>query len=285
MLRSILVVSLGSVLLAQAREPGLAASQQAVLERTAARYDSASWARGARRAGLLLGALELRGYTGGEIERLGKGPVQRTFADGSGEARLRIEVHVAERPEDAQRQLLGWLAHISSPGLVPPAAGAGIPVGDVGFVGWSKPAERRIAWLAFVRDNLAVRVHCLDPGANPHPDLAAVAQAVDAAIVREPVLAKDAPLPRPVIARLQPAAASCKAGQQLALQVEVVDPAGAPTLKFEFDGPGQGYVEQDGPGRWRLCTTGAGKLTVRLEVTGARGVSVTATTQIDVGPR
>jgi hypothetical protein len=259
----------------------------ALLRATAERYAAASWATGARRVGLALGAIELRGYRGGDVECNGALPLQRRFADASGEARVLLEVLVGERVADAREQLLGWLANVSRPGLVPASAGEGIPVGDAAFVGWSKPAERRIAWLAFVRDNVAVRVVCLDPRVDPHPDLAAIAQQVDAAIGRE-ALAGEAALPRPRIARFAAARARCRAGDDVALELAVTDAddgAAAPALRFDVDGAGQGHVDTDERGQHRLRTTGAGAVTVRVTALGARGVAATATLTVDVQPR
>jgi hypothetical protein len=271
----------GAVLLAQATTP--TDPREALLQATAARYDSAAWPRGVRRTGPDLTAVVLRGFDGGALERAGAGPVQRFFADAGGENRVLVEVQVGNDVDAAQRHLLGWLANVSSPGLVPTAARAGIPLGDVGFVGWSKPAERRIAWLAFVRDNAAVRVLCLDPASNPHPDLAAIAQAVDAEVGRAPTLAEKVTVPVPKIERFH-AAAQCRAGERVPLQVAVEAAAGA-VLRFEIEGTGQGYVEDDGRGGHVLRTTGPGRLVVRLLATGARCTTSTATLAVDVGPR
>ncbi len=284
LLRSICALLLGASLLAQVA-PVPVDPREALLQATAKRYESPAWARGARRAGPDLAAVALRGFEGGAIERLGAGPVQRFFADAGGENRVLVEVQVGTNVDAAQRHVLGWLTNVSSPGLVPTAAAAGIPLGDVGFVGWSKPAERRLAWLLFVRDNTAVRVVCLDPAANPHPDLTAIAQAVDAEIQRAPVVAAEALVPAPKVVRFAAAVARCRAGERVPLQVTVDAAAGAPVLRFEFEGAGQGYVESDGAGGHVLCTTGPGRLVVRVCATGTRCTTSTATLTIEVGPR
>jgi hypothetical protein len=275
---------LGAVVSAQDAQ-GPKAVGDAMLQAAAKRYESAAWPRGGVRAGLDLPAIALPGLTGGACERLGNGPVQRFFADADGVSRVLVEVHVGDDVDTAQRHLLHWLAYVSSPGLVPSAAGAGIPLGDTGFVGWSKPAEQRIAWLAFVRDNVAVRVVCLDPSANPHPGMAACAQLVDAAISREALLPPKELPKRPDVTQFRAERTQCRAGDQVPLLVAVGNAAGVPVLRFEFDGPGQGYVEGDGKGGHVLRTTGPGLLTVRLVATGARCTTTTTSLRVDIGPR
>ncbi|MBL8754980.1 MAG: hypothetical protein JNK15_16870 [Planctomycetes bacterium] len=276
----------GALLLAQepARQAPQAVGAPAV-QAASKRYETNAWPRGAVRAGVDLAAIVLPGFAGGAIERLGPGPVQRFFADAGRVDRVLVEVHVGDDVDAAQRHLLGWLAHVSSPGLVPTSASAGIPLGDVGFIGWSKPSANRIAWLAFVRDNVAVRVVCLDPSVDPHPDLAACAQLVDAAVGREALVAAKALPPRPDVTMFRAERATCRAGDKVPLAVGVDVAAGAATLRFEVDGPGQGYVEGDGKGGHVLCTTGPGRVTVRLVATGARCTSTTTSVQVDVGPR
>jgi hypothetical protein len=262
---------------------------QEAMAATARRYDAASWQRGERRAGLALGAVELRGYAGGAVEHAHPGPLQRSFADQAGENRVLIEAYVENDAAGAEQRLIWWLTHVSKPGLVPTAASGNIPVGDVAYVGWSAPqpappAQRRIAWLAFVRGNVAVRACCLDPGANPHPDMAAVAQTVDAAILGEPVVAAETPLPRPVLERFT-ARAQCTAGDVIPLALKVTDAAGTAAPRFVIEGPGQGYVEQDAKGTWQLHTTRAGRTTVHLHATGARGLVASSKLVIDVAER
>ncbi len=266
----------------QAPLPGLP-PREAVLEEVAVRYDVAKWPRGQRRAGLALGAVALKGFVGGPVEQDGELPPQRAFSDEREQRVLLVQAYVGEQTDDAQKRALGWLANVSKPGTVPTAAAAGIPVGDIGFVGWSKPAERRIAWIVFVRDNLAVRVSCMDPSENPHPDLAAVAQTIDAAIAQEPLVAAG-PLPRPKLPRCVADRTHVRAGENVVLSIEATDPAGSPTLQFEVQGPGQGYVTADA-GRWLLRTTGPGRLVVQVKARGVRGLATTQSVIIDVAPR
>lgn len=265
--------------------PAKPVARAPMLQEVALRYATAKWPQGQRRIGLDLGALVLPGLTGAPVELLTPELRQRPFADAGGALRLGVEVLVAEQPAAAQEQMLTWLAYVNRPGTRPSTADAGLAIGDIGYVGWSNPAERRIAWIAFVRDNVAVRVSCFDPSADPHPDVAALAQAVDLAIGREPLLAAKAPLPRPAITAFRSDSARCRAGDVVGLVVAARDPAaGAVQYQFVLTGPGQGYVEQDERGRWWLHTTAPGRLTVELQALGSRGTTSTATLAIDVAP-
>src|SRR5262249_15902296 len=154
-------------------------------------------------------------------------------------------------------------------------------VGDVGFVGLS--AAPRIAWIAFARGNVAVRVSCLDPRADPHPDMSAIARSIDLAILAVPPLAVPAPgkaavVPKPVVARFAPQRANCTVGEKVVLDLDARDPAGG-ALHFEFvvGGPGQGYVEADASGRQVLHTTKEGAITLTVQATGAMGTRAEAT--------
>lgn len=268
----------------QVPAPKVADGQAAATAAAGLRYRVAEWPRGDRRAGVRLDQVEVRGLGGGAIESGAPGSTMRRFGDAERD-RVEVEVLVRDSVELAQRDVLGWLAHVSRPDDVPTAAKEGMPVGDVGFVGWSRKAERRVSWLAFVRDNVAVRVHCLEPGADPHPDLAAIAQAVDAAIAREARVAAPQPLPCPTVDAFALAGAKCAAGDVLPVVLRVRDDAGITNVRFQFDGPGQAYVEGDLQRGYTLHTTGAGSLTVRVFVTGARGVAAESRVALEIGPR
>lgn len=283
------LVSFLSVAALTAQDPGAEPAQPAVrspmLQEVAERYAAATWPLGQRRAGLDLGALVLPGLTGAPVELLQPTLRQRPFADRDGALRVGVEVSLGERPAAAQEQLLVWLAHVSRPGTRPSTAEAGMGIGDIGYVGWSNQAEHRIAWIAFVRDNVAVRVSCFDPSADPHPDIAALAQIVDLAITRELLLADGVVVPRPTIRAFRSERAACRAGDLVELVVATQDSAaGAVQHQFVLTGPGQGYVEQDERGRWQLHTTGPGRLTVELQALGARGALATAKLAIEVRP-
>ncbi|MBL9079926.1 MAG: hypothetical protein JNL08_20700 [Planctomycetes bacterium] len=260
-----------------------AAARAAVRAEVAQRYAAAAWPRGTRRPGLAFDALQPADLRSEEFATLDGGLLRGTFVDRDGRSRVVVEAVVGGDADAAQAQLVAWLSLVSRPGTLPRADAEGMPVGDIGFVGWSKPAERRVAWLAFVRDNVAVRVSSCDPSADPHPDLLAIAQSVDAAVLREPVLAAEAPLPRPTVRRFEAAPARCRAGAVVPLVLQTEDPAGgAARCAFTLTGPGQGYVEADPNGGWRLHTTGPGTLTIDVLVTGSRGTTATARCVVDV---
>lgn len=256
----------------------------AILQATAARYRAADWPRGERRAGVRLRTVEARGLVGGELSAVPGNGIARRYRDAAREC-LQVEVVVRGTVDAAQQDLLGWLANASRAQPVPTAASQAMPVGDVGYVGWSRPEQRRLSWLAFVRDNVAVRVACFDPAADPHPDLLAVAQAVDLAIQREPVVAAEAALPVPRIDAFATAAPQCTEDDVVPLTLRVGDADDVALVRFEFDGPGQGYVEGDLQHGFTVHATGAGKLTVRTFVTGARGTTAQATCQLQIAAR
>jgi len=254
------------------------------VQAAAERYAVADWPRSDRRAGVRLDTVEIRELTGREIESAEPFRTNRRYGDPQAD-RLEIDVHVRDSVDAAQCVLLGWLANTSRPDAVPTAAKEGMPVGDIGYVGWSRPAERRLSWLAFVRGNVAVRVHCFDPSADPHPDLVAIAQAVDAAIRREAPLAEKAGLPAPAIAAFATAKASCVEGDVVPVTLTVRDDAGVANVRFQFDGPGQAYVEGDSQKGFVLHTTGAGPLTVRVFVTNRCGVTAESLLRLSIDAR
>jgi hypothetical protein len=251
-------------------------------------YGASSWPRGALRPGFELGKLELAGLRGGECESAPPAPWARRFADANGTPRVMVEVVVADSAPLAHERLAVWLSTRNNPEPAPTANSQGIVVGDVGFVGLS--AAPRIAWIAFARGNVAVRVSCLDPRDDPHPDMSAIARGIDLAILAVPVLAvppgKAAVVPKPVIARFAPQRPSCTVGEPVVLDLDARDPAGGtPHFEFVVGGPGQGYVEADAAGRQVLHTTKEGAITLTVQATGAMGTLAEATARIDVSPR
>lgn len=281
-----LFVLFAATLIAQRPEtpsPILAKAPPAVQE-AASRYGVADWPRSERRAGVRLDTVEVRGLTGRDIESAEPFRSNRRYGDEHGD-RIEIDVHVRDSVDAAQCVLLAWLANTSRPEPVPTAAKEGMPVGDVGYVGWSKPAERRLSWLAFVRGNVAVRVHCFDPSADPHPDLVAIAQAVDAAIRRELALADKASLPTPTITAFAPGKAGCVEGEVVPCTLTVRDDAGIANVRFVTEGTGQAYVDGDTKQGWSLHTTGAGALTVRVFVTNRCGVTAESSLQLAIDAR
>ena len=74
-------------------------------------------------------------------------------------------------------------------------------------------------------------------------------------------------------------------GQQRWVPLTVRDDAGVADVRFQFDGPGQAYVEGDLAKGFALHTTGAGALTARVFVTGRRGTTGEATLRLQIDAR
>ena len=274
------VLQLRGGLLAQQAPPLPLPDPQLVL--TAQRYAAATWPQGALRAGIDLDRLELPGLRGGDVEHAPPAPLMRRFADAAGVPRVLVEAVVADDVAAADARLVSWLGTVSSPAPVPTASSEGIVVGELGFVGHSAPP--RISWIAFVRGNVAVRVSCLDPRVDPHPNMPGIAAAVDAAIVATRALGKGEVVPKPVVRTFTAERATCRVGENVVLAVDVRDPQPdrAPALEFVVGGPGQGYVEPDATGRYVLHTTKAGAIALVLQATGSLGSLSQATVKIDV---
>jgi hypothetical protein len=250
------------------------------------RYRSALWPKGERRAGLALGALAAPGYVGGNLQLSPEaGSVVRRFADPAGQSGWMVEASVRESAAQAHDLLAGQLAFVTSPDLVPTAESSGVAVGEIGYVGFAGTGRTRISWIAFARGNVYVRLNCLDPAGSPHPDMGALAKLVDGAILASPAVAAGASVSRPRIARFSMEKAACVAGEKLPVDLEVSDPAGAPALEWVVGGPGQGYLEKDGSGRFVLHTTGPGRIELTVHAAGANGALASATTKLDVAKR
>jgi hypothetical protein len=267
-----------------------AAGQDATLENDAridaarARYDADAWPAGEAHPGLPLASLRFDGYHGEAVTFTAGAPAVTRFADATGEPRFLVEVSVCDSASGAHNVLAGCLSYISSPRPVPSAAELGIAVGDAGYVG--RAPAGRIAWIAFVRGNIAVRLSCLDPRAEPHPDMAGLAGTVDRLILAQPVLAAGEPVGRPSVVRCLPARSVCRAGESVSIDLEVLDPGGEPAaIQWEVGGPGQGYVEKDNSGRWVLHTTREGSIRLTCRVLGALGTTANSETwKIEVAP-
>jgi hypothetical protein len=114
-------------------------------------------------------------------------------------------------------------------------------------------------------------------------DLTAIAKEVDRIIISQPTLAPGAKLRRPEIAKLDWQKRELVAGDIVQLEFEVIDPAGGkPHLRWVIGGPGQGYVEMKNGGTWYLHTTGPGRISLSLEVTGSTGTFSSQTILFDV---
>jgi hypothetical protein len=241
---------------------------------TRERYAAAAWPRGEVRSGLVT-ELALAGWRAGDLDA-DRGRLTRTYARAGvrgAPPSFVVESYVADSIEDAHAALVTWLAGVQSPQTMPGLSELGLVLGDVGFAGRAGAAPHALAWIAFVRGNVAVRVSACDPVREPELDLGALADTVDAAIRAAPPLATGRTFPaKPAIARLAAGRTTVVAGEVLALDVAVEDPArGAPHLEWTIGGPGQGYVERSKDGAWKLHTTGPGALTLVLEATGSQG--------------
>jgi len=254
---------------AESRSP-LALSQRAEAR---ARYAQPSWTRGAMRVGLA-NELALDGFVAAELGSE-RGLVTRTFRHADTPAAAPsfvVESFVADSIDGAQDALVTWLAGVQSAQTMPGLAELGLSVGEAGFAGRSGAGPNTLAWLAFVRGNVAVRVVACDAPREPGLDLGALATAVDLAVQRTPALAAGAAPAKPQIERLSLPRLATVAGTNLRLDWNVIDPAhGEPHLEWTVGGPGQGYVERAKDGAWELHTTGPGVITLGLEVTGSTG--------------
>lgn len=272
-----IIVLLAWVAVAAATQasPGIAVQRLAA---AADRYQSSSWPAGPARAGLPVMDISFDGYQGGPVDFTPGAPVIRRFAGQEGVDRFLVELSVRETADAARTVLLEYLASVSSPHKVPAAASLGISAGDVGYVG--RAPENRVSWIAFLRGNIAVRVVCLDPRSDPHPEMGRIAAALDLQILDQPALMAGEKVERIILASLT-AARTCRAGSVVPLELQLT---AVPTaIQWVVGGPGQGYVEQDDAGVWRLHTTGEGAIDLVCHVLGADGFTSSAHASVDVG--
>lgn len=273
----ILLLFVGAAPAAQ-QSPGLAGQR---LAEAAERYGSASWPAGPARGGLPVMGLFFDGFDGGPVDFNPGAPVIRRFADGEGVDRFLVEVSVRETTGEARTVLLEYLASVSSPHKVPTLASLGIAAGDIGYVG--RAPEKRISWIAFLRGNIAVRVACLDPRADPHPEMGRIAAALDRQILHRSALSPSGEIQRFALAAITPARPAGSAGEVLPLELQLAGEAGAPAaIRWVVGGPGQGYVEQDDSGTWQLHTTKEGTIDLACHVLGPNGFTSTASVTIEV---
>lgn len=272
----ILTLALAAAVAAQ-HTPGLAGKR---LADAAERYGAASWPVGPVRAGLPVMGLSLDGYSGRPVDFTPGAPAVRRFAGEDGVERFQVEVSVRKTAGEARTVLLEYLASLSSPHQVPTAAGLGIPAGDIGFVG--RAPGKRIAWIAFLRGNVAVRVSCLDPRSDPHPEMDRIASAVDSLILNQRVLTAGEKAERITITALSTARRACRAGEAVPLDLRLSRTPAA--VHWVVGGPGQGYVEKGNhSGTWRLHTTRQGAIDLSCHVLGPNGFTASRTVAIEVG--
>jgi len=250
------------------------------IERT---YARAAWPVGSLRAGLPLEA-PLTGFAAGPVVVEGELLV-RTFAFAApelggpaGESAFVLESRVADSLGEAQEELVGWLSGLQSAQRMPSLGELGLQIGDAGFAGRSGARAGGLAWIAFVRGNVAVRLSAFDLTATPALELAPVAAALDRAILGTRTLAVGEKPLRPALARLD-VARRAVAGTRLPLDLEA-DPAAL--LSWHVGASGQGYVERGGDGRWWLHPTGPGPLRVTLAAVSALGTVARRSVELTV---
>ena len=242
----------------------------------AQKYARAAWPLGAVHAGLPT-ATELAGFAPGELVAE-DGLLVRTYAR-AGTSAFVLESRVADDAAGAQETLIDWLAGVQSAARMPSVAEAGLALGEAGFVGRSGARPGALAWIAFVRGNVAVRVTACDLVETPELELGPVALALDRAIQRTGVLELGRKPARPALARFE-AAPSAVAGTKLPLTLAGVEDGAH--LQWRVGGSGLGYVERESDGGWDLHTTGPGKMSVQLDVIGALGTVTSRSLELDV---
>jgi hypothetical protein len=240
------------------------------------KYARAAWPLGTVRAGLPL-ATELAGFAPGELVAEDELLV-RTYARAGAPAFV-LEARVADDAKAAQEALLDWLTGVQSAARMPSVSEAGLALGDAGFVGRSGARAGALAWIAFVRGNVAVRVAACDLAATPELELGPVALALDRAILGTRALELGVKPVRPMVPRLD-LAASAVAGAKLPLTLTGGEADAE--VRWHVGGSGLGYVERGKNGGWVLHTTGPGKLSVELVLIGAMGTVATSTVELEV---
>lgn len=242
------------------------------------------WTAGERREGLAAAALELPGWTGGAFRLVGDRVVRAYAVTGTspdaapGATSLVVEVEVAESPQRAHDVLAEWLAGRQAPVPARRAPTIGIDVGDVSYA--DAPDGRTPRWVAFVRGNVAIRI--LDVAVQgEHPDVGALARALDGEAQRGMPLAPDTALPRPALPHLHLSEERVVAGDVVTLELELREELAAP-LVWTVGGPGQGYVERGPDGEWRLHTTAPGALHLTCAAIGRNLAVARASTALVV---
>ncbi len=253
-------------------------------ERVRARYAAAAWPRGAVRDGLPI-ALEIEGWSAGVLRRADR-VLTRSFTRAGTRAEqpsFVLEFVVADSVDGSHAELLTWLAGLQSSERIPSASELGFEVGDIAFVGRSGASPGAVAWIAFARGNVAVRVSAFDARREPELDLAQVAGRIDAAVVARAALPAGARPARPRVDVLVAERSAVVAGERVRLNLVVTDAArGQPFVEWHVGGTGQGYVERAADGLTYLHTSGPGPLTVTAAVTASTGTLAERSIEIEV---
>ncbi len=236
------------------------------ITQTKLRYQFATWTPAqAEYDGVRFGDLKLPGLKVVGTEYEPGLPIQQTLADADGVKRLAINWTISATTKQARTELLGYLTAVNSPNNLPSARSEGIEAGEVGFVGYSK--NKRISWIAFNRGNVTVRINCMDPAANPHPNMGRIAEAIDQLIQLQPVHSDEHPLSVPKVQLFSTSREACDAGQWIELNLQAEN---ANHVQWWIGGSGQAYVSKRG-GKWMMRTTGPGQLKVKAQVWSANG--------------
>jgi len=253
-------------------------------EKIAELYGFSSWPKGEPRTGLA-NDLALSGWTGVDLQAV-DGHLTRRFKRTEPETRavsFVVESHVAQTPREAHQDLLGWLASLQSPQQRPVLRELGPAIGDVGYFSRSGAGPGALAWIAFVRGNVAVRVLAFDARQEPDLDLAGVAREIDQALLATATVPRGTRIPRPVVRQLASEPGQVVAGERVRLKLEITDPhGGVPHLRWMLGGPGRGYVERGKDGELYLYTTAPGSMELKLVVTGSMGTTTRASVGLKV---
>jgi hypothetical protein len=244
---------------------------------TKVRYQYTQWAKAlADYDGVRIADLQVPAFKVVTTEFDARLPIQQTLADADGVKRVAINWTIEATPKAARAELLGYLTAVNSVKDLPTTHKSGIEAGDVGFVGYSR--DQRISWIAFSRGNITVRINCLDPRANPHPNMGKIAERVDQFIQLQPLLKDGQPMQAPSVNRFQTSRSVCNAGEWIELQLN----ASVAHVQWQVGGSGQAYVSKR-DGKWMMRTTGPGSVKVHAEVWGKNTVmSKTATLSVSV---
>jgi len=247
-------------------------------------YEFSSWPNGEPRAGLA-NDLALPGWTSVDLQAV-DGLLTRRFKRTEPETEVVsfvVESHVAQSPRAAHQDLLGWLSSLQSPQKRPALRELGPTIGDVGYFSRSGAGPRALAWIAFVRGNVAVRILAFDARQEPDLNLRGIAREIDQALLATATLPRGIKLPLPVVRKLASERDEVVAGERVRLELEITDPhKGTPHLRWMLEGPGRGYVERGKDGELYLYTTAPGPMELKLEVTGSMGTTTRASVGLKV---
>lgn len=239
------------------------------LQAVRALYGAGGWTASARREGLPLADATFPGYQGEAVYQV-DGRLERRFVSADGLPPFVVEAQVFDQARGAHGLLVEWLAGRTPLQPAPAAREFEWLIGDEAYVGLSGARPGALAWIAFVRGNVAVGVLATDPTATPQPDLHAIAVALDQSILAQPVVKPGLPVPQPAVRVFASERGELLAGESTVLTLDVAGELAAVEWVFAA---GQGYVEADAAGRYRLHATGSGAMKLGAVLVGRRGVT------------